>query len=137
MTTVTVTDTFDLSADRVWAAISDFGGMHKYAKGMEAPGVEGEGIGMERAITMPAGTIVERLTWLDPASRSLSYTIVSGPLPFHRYVATMKVTPQGDGCSVEWEGNFEPKGVSEDEARTLAHGIYSGGLRGYKKFIPA
>lgn len=135
MTTVTVTDSFDLPADKVWAAVSDFGGIHKYARGMDETRVEGSGLGMDRFIELPSGTIAERLTWCDEATRSLSYTILSGPLPVQRYVATVRLTPQGDGCSITWEGTFEPNGVSEEEARTLVTGIYTGAIKGYKKFV--
>ena len=137
MTTVTVTDTFDHPVDKVWPAVSDFGGIHKYMRGMEPAEVKGEGIGQDRALAMPVGTVVERLTWLDPAATAFSYTILSGPLPFDRYVATVKLTARGDKTDIEWQGNFEVIGIPEDEGAKMADGIYAGAIKGYKKFLDA
>jgi Polyketide cyclase / dehydrase and lipid transport len=135
MTTVTVTDTFDHPAATVWPVVSDFGGIHKYMRGMEPPTVEGTGLGQDRVITMGGGAVVERLTWCDPDAMAFSYTILSSPLPFTRYVATVKLSPQGDRTGIEWQGNFEPDGVSEEEASTMAHGIYTGAIKGFKKHL--
>jgi hypothetical protein len=135
MTTVTVTDTFDHPADKVWPVVSDFGGIHKYMRGMEPAAVTGEGIGQDRVLAMPGGSVAERLTWLDHAATAFSYTILSGPLPFDRYVATVKLTPRGEQTDIEWQGNFEVVGVPEDEGMAMANGIYSGAIKGFKKFL--
>jgi hypothetical protein len=135
MTSVTVTDTFDASAARVWPMLSDFGGIHKYMRGLEPCQVEGQGIGSERSIPMAGGVVVERLTWLDEEAMSYSYTILSSPLPFDRYVATVKLRPEGERCGIEWTGYFEPAGASQEDAEKLAHGIYSGAIKGYKQAL--
>jgi len=135
MTTVTVQERFDQPVQEVWPLVADFGGIGKYLKGVECT-VEGDGIGSERSIAMGGATIVERLTWFDPADHSLSYTILdAGPLPFSRYVATIRLQAEGAGTLATWEGHFEPSGVPEEEAAKVAHGIYSGGLKGYKKAL--
>lgn len=135
MSTVTVNDTFDHPADKVWPIVSDFGGIHKYMRGLEMAEVRGSGLGQDRALVMGPDTIVERLTWLDPAAMAYSYTIVSGPLPFERYVSTVKLTADGDRTHIEWQGNFEPAGVSEEEASKMVNGIYTGGIKGFKKAL--
>ena len=135
MTIVTVTDTFDHPAERVWPVVSDFGGIHKYMRGMEPATVEGTGLGQDRILAMPGGAVAERLTWLDNEAMAFSYTILSGPLPFARYVATVKLTPRGDQTDIEWQGNFEVDGVPEDEGVTMANGIYSGAIKGFKKSL--
>lgn len=135
MTTVTVSDTFDHPADQVWPVVSDFGGIHKYMRGMEPAEVQGTGLGQDRILAMPAGPVAERLTWCDAEAKSFSYTILSGPLPFARYVATVKLTPRGDATDIVWEGNFEAVGVPEEEAVAMANGIYSGAIKGFKRFL--
>lgn len=115
--------------------MSDFGGIHKYMRGMEPAKVEGSGLGMDRVIVVGGGAIVERLTWLDNAAYAFSYTILSGPLPLERYLATVKLTPDGDRCGIEWQGNFSPMGASEEETTALVTGIYTGGIKGYKKAL--
>ena len=135
MSRVTVTDTFDHPVDQVWPLVADFGGIHKYMKGMEPAEVTGEGIGQDRALAMPAGTVVERLTWLDEENHAFSYTILSGPLPFERYVATVKLRPQGDKTDIEWEGNFEVSGIPVEEGEAMANGIYRGAIKGFKRHL--
>ena len=135
MTKVTVTDTFDHLADKVWAAVSDFGGIDKYLRGFSEVKVEGSGLGMDRTLTLPDGQVVERLTWLDNDAMSFSYTIITAPLPFTRYVATVRLAPQGERCGITWEGNFEPNGVSEEEASKLANGVYTSAIKGYKRAL--
>jgi hypothetical protein len=135
MTTVTVTDSFEHPVEKVWPIVSDFGGLHKYMRGMPEVRTEGSGLGQDRYIAMPQGEIVERLTWCDERTYSFSYTILGGPLPVTRYVATVKLSPEGNRCDIEWQGNFEPNGVSEDEARELVNGIYTGAIKGYKKAL--
>jgi hypothetical protein len=135
MTTVTVTDSFDHPADQVWPVVSDFGGIHQYMRGMEPAVVHGTGLGQDRSLAMPGGQIVERLTWLDDEAMAFSYTILSGPLPFARYVATVKLTPDGDRTGIEWQGTFEPDGVAEEEAAAMANGVYTGAIKGFKRHL--
>jgi hypothetical protein len=137
MTTVTVTDTFDHPAERVWPVVSDFGGIHKYMRGMEPAVVHGSGLGQDRILAMAGGEIVERLTWLDADAMAFSYTIISGPLPLARYVATVKLTANGDTTDIEWQGNFEPDGIPEAEGEAMANGIYTGAIKGFKKHLAA
>ncbi|MDH4146655.1 MAG: SRPBCC family protein [Acidimicrobiia bacterium] len=133
MTVVTVSDTFDAPIDRVWPMVSDFGGIEKYMRGIDSLSTEGSGLGMDRIIGMGEGAVVERLTWLDDAAHSYSYTIVSGDgLPFDRYVATVKLAANGDRTDIVWEGNFAPKSGQEEAAPKLARAIYTGGIKGYK-----
>jgi mxaD protein len=135
MTTVTVNDSFEHPVEKVWPIVSDFGGIHKYMRGMAETKTEGSGLGQDRFIAMPQGEIVERLTWCDEHAHAFSYTILSGPLPVARYVATVKLNAEGNRCDIEWQGNFEPDGVSEDEARELVNGIYTGAIKGFKKAL--
>jgi hypothetical protein len=132
---VTVTDTFDHPAEKVWPIVSDFGGIHKYMRGMDETKVDGEGLGQDRFLNMPGGQIVERLTWCDADALAFSYTIISGPLPVARYVSTVKLSADGNRTHIEWQGNFAPAGVSEEEAIKLVTGIYTGGIKGYKKAL--
>lgn len=135
MTTVTVTDTFDHPASEVWAAISDFGSIHRALRGVGPANIVGSGIGMDRVFPTPGGDIVERLTWWDPATMFHSYTIVSSPLPLAQYVATVRLTPEGERTHVEWQGNFEAVGQTEEEAITWATKTYRGLIKGYKRVL--
>jgi NADPH2:quinone reductase len=135
MTTVTVNDVFDHPAEEVWAQISDFGNVHQALRGVDPARVEGTGLGQERIFPLPGGDVVERLTWCDPAAFELSYTIVTAPLPLARYVATVRLTPDGERCQIEWQGNFDPDGQTEDEAIDWATRTYRGMIKGYKALL--
>lgn len=135
MTTVTVTDTFDAPVERVWPHVSAFGDIDKYLRNLESVRVEGRGLGTDRIIPAPGGEIVERLTWLDEGTHQLSYTIVSGPIPVERYVATVKLTAQGERCGIEWVGCFEPTGMSVEEAEKNFSGVYNAIIRGVKRAL--
>ena len=118
--------------------VSDFGGIHKYMRGMDVPPeVRGAGLGADRVIALPNGAVVERLTWLDPEAMAFSYTIIASPLPFDRYVATVKLSDQGDKTGIVWEGNFQADGMSEEDASTMANKIYTGAIKGFKKALEA
>lgn len=120
------------SADVVWAFISDFGGS------IEALGVPVEtegpaGVGQLRSISMGGDPTVERLESLDPASRTLSYSIVSGPLPVQDYLATMQVREDGDGRSnLTWVARFEPAGMTEDDAENVVNMVLGGAISGFQ-----
>ena len=135
MTTVTVTDTFDAPVEQVWPHVSAFGDIDKYLRNLESVRVEGGGLGTDRCIGTPGGEIVERLTWLDDNTHQLSYTIVSGPIPVERYVATVKLSPQGERCGIEWVGCFEPTGMSVEEAEKNFSGVYNAIIRGVKRAL--
>ena len=137
MTTVTVTDTIDAPAAKVWPIVSDFGGLNKIMRGIDSWRTEGEGLGMDRFIGMGGGEVVERLTWLDPAAYSFSYSILSGPLPFTRYVATVRLSDNGATTGIVWEGNFTPTGASEEETTKLANGIYTSIIKSVKRAVAA
>lgn len=136
MTTVTVTDTFDHPVSAVWPHAADFGGLAKYMRGFDSMTTVGTGLGQDRVIPVPDGQIIERLTWCDPASYTLSYTIISGPVPFENYVATIKLSDQGNSCGIEWQGNFTvAPGATEADATKMAEGVYRASIKGFKRVL--
>ncbi len=130
MTTVTVSEDIDASAEKVWAALSDFGGI-RVGGPITSVETEGEGVGMVRTIGMGGGKIVERLDRHDPEARVFAYSIINEdcPLPVAGYSATVTISETApDSCNVHWTGSFEPKGASEADAVKVVEGIYRGGI---------
>ena len=83
-------------------------------------------------------TIKERLESFDPDARTLSYSIVEGPLPTENYLATIIVSEQGDGCRVDWTATFDlPDGVDESAIAPAVAGGYGGALKTLKKELDA
>jgi carbon monoxide dehydrogenase subunit G len=139
MASVKVTDRIEASADRVWDLVRDFGGIQRFAAGIESVSVTGQGVGSVRTLTMPGGlTLQERLEALDERSRTLSYSIVGAhPLPFDEYLATIRLAEDGDGCQIDWSSTFTPRAGADAQAAGMVEGIYRGGIAGLKKALGA
>lgn len=134
MAVVTETGSFAVPAERLWELVSDFGGIAKYMDGVDECVVEGEGIGALRKIPIGNDHVVESLDVLDLESLTLVYSMVSGPMPFRDYSASMVVTRDGeDTCLLTWTGTFEAHGVPIEKAERIAGGLYRGGIEGYRR----
>jgi hypothetical protein len=134
MTHVQVEGEIAAAPDAVWELVGDFGG---FVKALGAPvELEGEGIGSRRTIkfgSRPA--VVERLDALDHGAKSITYSILeAGPLPVRGYQATMRLAPSGESATtVTWWSDFEPEGVSEEDAIKAVEGVYDGGIAGLQR----
>ena len=136
MVSVKVSDRVEASADRVWELFRDFGGIQRFTSGFEKVEVSGSGIGAVRTITLPGGAALqERLEAFDDRGRKLQYAIVGGPIPVASYLATIEVKDEGKACRIDWSSHFEPKGISEEQARNMIEGVYRGGVAGVKKAL--
>ena len=137
MASVKVTDRIEASADRVWDLVADFGGIQRFAAGIESVSVAGEGVGAVRTITLPGGTTLqERLETRDPATRTLQYAIVGEhPMPFTTYLATIRITEDGPAARIEWSGELTPKPSAEAQAKTIVESVYQSGIAGLKKAL--
>jgi hypothetical protein len=88
----------------VWAALADFGGVHRRV----APGFvqECRSDGADRIVTFANGALArERLVGLDAATRRLAYTVVEGRLPTSHHQASVEVldVPGDDeACRLVW-----------------------------------
>ncbi len=121
MATARVVEELDVPVDRLWALVADFGRCD-WIPGAKVE-LEGQGVGMVRVI---GGAIRERLDALDPAARTLRYSIEDEGIPFpvRGYRATMKVDAAEGGARLTWTCECEPKGVSDAEATAQIEGMY-------------
>jgi len=124
--------TVNASPDELWDLLRDFNGTPKFLKAVASSSLEGEGVGAVRTLTLANGAqLQERLEEFDDSARRLAYSLVSGPLPVQSYVAVVQVSDLGDNRSeLTWSTTFEPRGVSEDEAKGVVQGICQMGLQG-------
>jgi hypothetical protein len=78
---------------------------------------------------------VERLDALDHDAKSITYSILeAGPLPVRNYQATMQLAPSGESATtLTWFSDFEPEGVSEEDAIKAVKGVYDGGIAGLQR----
>jgi carbon monoxide dehydrogenase subunit G len=138
MASVKISDRIHASADRVWELIADFGGIERYSKGFKSVSCTGAGVGAVRTITLANDAqIQERCERLDPAHRTLDYSIIAGALPLTSYLARIQLFEDGDATRIEWSSSFEPKGITEAQGVAMVEGIYKGGIGGLKKALGA
>jgi len=136
MVSVKVSERVEASAEKVWELFRDFGGLQRFSPQIEKVTVAGQGIGAVRTLSLPGGTTLqERLEAFDDAGRRLQYAIVAGPIPVASYLATIEVKDEGKACRIDWSSNFEPKGMTDDQARGMIEGVYKGGIAGVKKAL--
>ena len=127
-----VVKTINAKADAVWEQLGDFAGI-KVGGPIQSVSYEGEGVGMLRTLGMNGAQVVERLEAHDATARSFTYAIINedSPLPFSNYSATVNIADNGDDtCTVDWTGTFEARGVDEEQAKSIATGIYAGAIKG-------
>jgi hypothetical protein len=117
-----------LSADVLWAKIGDFCGISKWHPAIEKCELSADG--KTRTLSLKGGgTIVEALVKMDPAARSYTYSIVSGPLPVANYTSTISIAADGAGSTVTWVGKYDAKGASDAETIKTIDGVYDAGLK--------
>jgi len=148
--TLKVVETVEIRApvEKVWAAVKDFDGLHKWHPGFSSDvlvsGADGKP-GAVRKLTVKDGpSFTERLLGYDDAHHSYRYMIVESPLPITNYSSTISVRPGQAGMTkVVWSGSFKRKNASDDppEAESdagaikLVTGVYRGGLDNLKKML--
>ncbi|WP_296258176.1 MULTISPECIES: SRPBCC family protein [unclassified Pseudomonas] len=121
-----------VSADQVWELVGGFNSLPDWLP-LIAKSEPDEGGRVRHLTTQDGARISERLMAFDDRARTYSYSITQGPFPVTDYLATLKVSADGEhGALVEWSGTFTPVGISDAEAETLFLGVYEGGLEALK-----
>ncbi|MGC9964263.1 MAG: SRPBCC family protein [Syntrophobacteraceae bacterium] len=138
MSKVSMSTRINASADKVWKPLRDFNGLPVFIAAIKKSTMEGSGVGALRTLTIEGGgpPIVEKLEKFDDQAKTLSYSIVTSPLPVTEYFSTVEVTDLGPGqCELKWYSTFQPKDVPEPEAVKIVEGVYSGAFEGLKKLF--
>ena len=132
MAETNVIEKINASLDQVWSNLGNFAGL-KPGSGIESVDYKGEGVGMIRSIKLSIGTVIERLDHYDSEAKNYGYSIINedSPLPFLNYSATVQLLKNEDNTTtVEWTGTFEPRGIEESQAKTLAYNMYTNAING-------
>ena len=135
MSKVNMSTIINASTDEVWNILRDFNGLPKFIAAIKASTIEGAGVGAVRTLILDGGgpPIVEKLERLDDKARTLSYSIVTSPLPVKDYFSTVEVKDAGAGrCELKWSSTFQPKDAPEPEAVQTIEGVYAGAFEGLK-----
>ena len=150
--TILHTITIDAPADEVWAMIGDFGGIQRWAPGVESSRLilhERNETGAIRLLRRRGdGTqVTEKLLDYDTYNRRMVYTYVDGVVRAADYISEVLVKDAGNGRSiVEWRGRFKrlaywtdqpPAGQDDKAALDFLNGAYKSGLDNLKKVLEA
>ncbi|MDH6577260.1 SRPBCC family protein [Kitasatospora sp. MAP5-34] len=109
--------------ENVWAAIRDFGEVHKRL----APGfvtdtrVEGD----SRIVTFASGTVVhELIVDIDDETRRIAYAVVGGSLePKHHHASMQVVSDAANRSRFVWTIDVTPDSLGEPIAEMVDEGI--------------
>lgn len=135
MAKVNMNTSLKVSPDKVWELIGGFNALPDWHPAVEKSELQEEGT-MRKLSLAGGGTIVEKLEKVDENERLYSYSIVDSPLPVANYSATIRVRDEGDGnTTVEWSGEFNAEGATENEAVDVIQGIYQAGLDNLNKMF--
>lgn len=124
--------TIDAPANFVWSTVRAFSGLERYFTMFASSTTEGSGVGATRRLNLPdGGQFHERLESLDDASRTLTYRVLTSPLPVENYVGTVTVDDAGNGRSrVTWSSRFDVSPEHEAAMVDLLNGAYASGIDG-------
>jgi hypothetical protein len=136
MTKVSMTTQVPVSVDKIWDLIGQFNALPDWHPAIEKSELE-EGGQVRRLSLVGGGSIVERLEKIDDNEHAYRYSILESPLPITNYVAELRVRPakEGEGSTIEWSSQFDPKGVPTADATEVIRGIYQAGFDNLKKLF--
>ncbi|CAN8287852.1 unnamed protein product [Cochlearia groenlandica] len=117
-------------ADQIWPLFTDFFNFNKYFPSLATchgvHGIKGEpgcirfcsgsSIKSNGQDSSVVGWSKEKLVAVDDVERVMRYEIVESNIGFESYVSTVKITPRGEGCLIEWGFTVDPvRGLCVDE----------------------
>lgn len=114
-------------AGAVWDLVGHLDNAASWA-GVEKCEIEGRGAGCVRTLELVGkDTMRERFDELDDEAHRYSAAVLEHThLPLRDLHYTLQVSEAGpERCAMEWEVDFEPDGVGEQQARELVTGFYT------------
>jgi hypothetical protein len=114
----------DADADDVWAALRDFGSVHRrLASGfVQDCKLESDTV---RVVTFTSGAQArELLVGIDDEARRLAYTVIDSPLGFEQHSASAQVLALDDDRShFVWITDLLPDGIAATVDELMTQGI--------------
>ncbi|MET0729364.1 MAG: SRPBCC family protein [Acidimicrobiales bacterium] len=112
----------------VWAVVGRFDGVEEWMPGIDACEMEGD----VRKFQSMGVEARERLLSRDDDARTLSYSLIEGPVPVEHHVATITVTPDGERARLEWAYEVRP-----DELEAIFGPVYESSAQAVKTHLEA
>lgn len=116
--------------DQIWPLFTDFFNLHKWLPTLATcHGVHGinrepgcirycSGSSIRfNGVESAAGWSKEKLVAVDHVERVMRYEIVESNIGFESYASTVRISPRGEGCVIEWGFTVDPVvgGLSLDD----------------------
>jgi Polyketide cyclase / dehydrase and lipid transport len=125
-----------LSRAKIFAALTDFGGVAKILpEAIKSCTLVGSGVGSVRNIVLAdGGTVSERLEMAHNQS-VFAYSITANTaLPVENYFACVTLADGANGSTdVVWASNWTAKGAPESDIKPMLEGLYTALLDGIAK----
>ena len=133
MPTVTYSTVLDVTPDRLWRVVRDFGDLPRWFPFIERTELEdgavSDQVGAVRRNTVAeTGNVIrEQLVELSDRDRRIVYAIVGGDVPMTDYVATLTLhhVVDGDRTFATWSATFEPVGELAPLVEWVRDGIFA------------
>lgn len=133
----------ETAADRAWAVLRDFSGLHHFAHDVAACEIEDGGpadrIGTVRRIVLKHGGVArEQLVGLSDDKRQLDYTLITpGPFPLETYSECLRVIPitDRDHALVQMTGRFRAPQGGAKQTQAMIRAMYQFALVGMRDYI--
>jgi len=128
-----ITKKMDVSTDKVWGAVRQFGRLDVWFPSMVECKIDGEGVGAVRHLTLDGGlgTITDRLVEVDDERHRLTYERTEHPFPVTSYRGTVEVFDSFDSLAVVvWTVDFESQAEVSADVSELLKGAIGAGLDG-------
>ena len=76
--------------------------------------------GDERHMHMDgAGALVEKIFLHDTENHRIEYGVIDSAVGLTHHRATLQLTPEGDGCRLDWHLSIEPDAFAEPVGQTM------------------
>ena len=139
--------TVNVSADKAWALVKNFGEIHVWHPAVKSTTLEKRGKDTFRILTMEAGgQLEEKLRTIDEDLKKIKWEITKGEVPFSDFNAyfIVKEGPNKDKSIIQWTARFYrlyklnppiPEGQDDETAKAAVQGIVDTGLKGLIKTL--
>ena len=119
MASIRIETPINAPLEQVWAALRDFGALHKLAPGFV---VDSRLDGEDRIVTFSDGVVLrEVLVDLDDDEHRLAWTIVDGPYTHHNGVAQVASEDEGRARFI-WTTDLLPNELADRTVQRMEHG---------------
>jgi uncharacterized protein YndB with AHSA1/START domain len=142
MIRVTTSSVINAPVETVWKTIRDFNDLPGWHPALVTSKLEDDGpsdrVGCVRSMELAGngGTIRERLLTLSDSEHTVTYAILSAPMPLTNYTATLRLIPvtDGDRSFAEWTAEFDVTAENEAAMRKLiGQGVFQTGFDSLKQ----